>query len=141
MAGTSGTRDVAPLHPLHAMLLAFPLSLFVGALLSDLAYWSTYHIQWANFAAWLNAGGLLVGAFVLLWALVGLVRGRRRGRPLLYALLLLAMWVLGFLNALVHGRDAWAAMPAGLYLSAIVAFLAVAAAFIGYSGFRTGEVK
>jgi len=127
-------RVRAPLHPLHAMLLAFPLALFVGALLSDLAYWRTYHIQWANFAAWLNAGGLLVGAFAVLWALVGLLRTRRRGRTALYFILLLAMWVLGFVNALVHGRDAWAAMPAGLWLSAIVAMLAVAAAWIGYSG-------
>ena len=127
-------RVRAPPHPLHAMLLAFPLALFVGALLSDLAYWSTHHIQWANFAAWLNAGGLLVGAFAVLWALVGLLRTRRRGRAALYFVLLLAMWVLGFINALVHGRDAWAAMPAGLWLSAIVAILAVAAAWIGYSG-------
>lgn len=134
-------RDRVLLHPLHAILLAFPLALFTSALLADLAYWSTYHIQWANFSAWLNAGGLLVGAFALVWALVALIRGPRRGRPLLYALLLLGMWAIGFLNALVHGRDAWAAMPAGLYLSVIVALLAIAAAIVGYSGFRTGAAR
>ncbi len=47
------------LHPLHAALLAFPLPLFVGGLLSDLAYWSSFHVQWINFSSWLIAGGLL----------------------------------------------------------------------------------
>lgn len=125
------------LHPLHAMLLAFPLALFIGALLCDIAYWSSYQIQWANFAAWLNAGGLVFGTAVVVLATIGLARRSHRGKPLLYFLLLVTMWVLGFINALVHGRDAWASMPAGLYLSAVVAALASGAAFIGYSGFRS----
>ena len=35
----------------------------------------------------------------------------KQGRPLMYFLLLLATWVLGFLNALEHAKDAWASMP------------------------------
>ena len=140
MAVAGATPRIAALHPLHAMLLALPLALFSAALLADLAYASSYQIQWANFAAWLNAGGLLVGGLVLLWALVGLIRGRR-GRAGLYALLLLLMWALGLVNAFVHGRDAYGAMPAGLYLSAIVALLAMAAAFVGYSGARAGGIR
>jgi uncharacterized membrane protein len=50
------------------------------------------------------------------------------------------MWVLGFVNAFVHAKDAWATMPEGLYLSAVAALLALVAAWIGYSGFRTREV-
>lgn len=50
------------------------------------------------------------------------------------------MWVLGFINALVHAKDAWATMPEGLYLSAVTTLLALAAAWIGYSGFRSVEV-
>lgn len=131
-----------PLHPLHAILLAFPFPLFLGALLSDLAYRASFQVQWANFASWLIAGGLLVGAFALLWALVDLFRKghAHKGRPTLYFVLLLAMWVIGFVNALMHAKDAWATMPEGLYLSAVAALLALGAAWIGYSGFRTREV-
>ncbi len=134
---------VRPLHPLHAILLAFPLPLFIGALLSDVAYRSSFHIQWANFSSWLIAGGLLVGAFAVLWSLINLFRRRaaRKGRLVVYFVVLLAMWGLGFVNALVHAKDAWATMPEGLYLSAITAFLALVAAWIGYSGFHAGEVK
>ncbi|WP_235031318.1 DUF2231 domain-containing protein [Geminicoccus flavidas] len=132
-----------PIHPLHAILLAFPLPLFLGALVSDLAYRATFHVQWANFSSWLIAGGLLAGSFALLWALINLFRSHSgyRRRPVAYFIVLLAMWVLGFINALVHAKDAWATMPEGLYLSVITAILALVAAWIGYSGFRTGEVE
>src|SRR3546814_8053827 len=60
-----------------------------------------------------------------------LCRSDRRGeRPLVYFLLLLATWVLGFINALIHSKDAWASMPAGLILSVIVAALAILATCI-----------
>ena len=50
---------------------------------------------------------------------------------------LLIMWVAGFVNALVHAKDAWAIMPAAIYLSILTTLLALAAAWIGYSGLRT----
>ena len=130
-----------PLHPLHAILLAFPLALFVFGFLFDLAYFSTTHFQWVNFASWMNAGGLLMGAIVALWALVSVIRSRRRTQPAIYFALLIAMWLIGFLNALVHGRAAFGSMPLGLYLSAIVALLALAAAWIGYSGGHAGDAR
>jgi uncharacterized membrane protein len=137
------------LHPLHAILLSFPLPLFLGALLSDLAYSASFHVQWINFSSWLIAGGLLIGAFALIWALVEMVRGGtpRAARAVAYFVTLLVMWVLGFINALVHAKDAWATMPASLYLSIIVTLLALAAAWLGYSRsegmsyLRSGEVK
>ncbi len=143
MVVVSSPGALRPLHPLHAILLAFPLPLFLGALISDLAYRSSFHIQWANLSSWLIAGGLLVGGFALLWALINLFRRgpARKGRLVVYFVVLLAMWGLGFVNALVHAKDAWATMPEGLYLSAITTLLALVAAWIGYSGFRTGEVK
>ncbi len=71
-------------------------------------------MQWKNFASWLIVGGLVFGGFALLWALIELFRADQRGRrPTIYFLLLLATWVLGFINALVHAKDAWASMPDG----------------------------
>ena len=54
-------------------------------------------------------------------------------------LLLLATWVLGFINSLIHARDAWAMMPTGLVLSVIGAVLAGVATYIGFSVIRTGD--
>ncbi|MCB4822673.1 DUF2231 domain-containing protein [Roseicella aerolata] len=99
-------------------------------------------MQWANFSSWLIAGGLLVGGLVVLWALIDLLRSGavRRRHAAAYFVVLLAMWVLGFVNGLVHAKDAFATMPEGLYLSAIVALLALVAAWIGYSGLQSREV-
>ncbi|MBT1260168.1 hypothetical protein KHP07_07340 [Pseudomonas sp. VS40] len=128
--------------PLHALLLAGSVPLFLGALLSDVAYGQTYQIQWANFASWLIAGALVFSGFALLFALVNLLRARRKsGRPAAYFLLLLAAWVLGLINAFQHAKDAYAMMPAGLVLSVIVTLLALVAAWIGLSDLRSGDAK
>ncbi len=126
-------------NPLHATLLAGTVPLFLGAMLSDIAYFKTYEIQWSNFAAWLIAGGLVFCGLALLFAVVNLLRAHhKKGRPLMYFLLLLATWVLGFINALEHAKDAWATMPLGLVLSVIVTLLACAATWIGLSNLREG---
>ncbi len=140
MVAISASVRLKPIHPLHAVLLAFPFPLFLGALLSDLAYWSSFQVQWANFSSWLIAGGLFVGAFALLWALINLLSSRSRP-TLYYFVVLLATWIIGFINALVHAKDAWAIMPESLFLSAVAAILAFVAAWIGYSGFRPGEMR
>jgi len=76
-----------------------------------------------------------------LFALVGLRHADRRGgRYLLYGLVLLATWALGFINSLIHAKDAWAVMPEGLILSAIVLLLACVAAWMGLSTLRMGEL-
>lgn len=140
MAAAVDRRDGVILSPLHAVLLAGIVPLFLGVLLCDWAYGSTYEIQWKNFASWLLVGALVYGGVALLWSLIDLVRADRRGgRPLLYFLLLLAAWVLGFINALVHAKDAWASMPAALILSVIVALLAVAATVLGFTANRAGK--
>jgi len=124
-----------PLHPLHAILLAATIPLFLGALLSDIAYARTYEVQWTDFASWLIAGGLVIAAIALVFALVELFRASHRSARLIVYIVLLALaWVLGFIDALVHGKDAWAAMPAGLVLSLIVTVLACTAKWIVLAG-------
>nr|WP_272889706.1 DUF2231 domain-containing protein [Stutzerimonas stutzeri] len=123
-------------------MLAGTVPLFLGALLSDIAYFRSYQIQWSNFASWLIAGGLVFCGLALLFALVNLIRAHhKKGRPLVYFLLLLVTWVLGFINALEHAKDAWAAMPIGLVLSVIVTVLACIATGIGLTNLRAGGAR
>lgn len=126
-------------NPLHGMLLAGAFPLFLGAALSDYAYASTYHIQWSHFASWLIAGGLVFCGLALICALIGIFRpASSRGLSLVYFLLLLVTWVLGFINALVHARDAWAMMPTGLTLSIVIAVLSFVATWIGFISRKSG---
>ena len=56
-------------------------------------------------------------------------------------MLWLATWIVGFFNALMHARDAWASMPGGLVLSVITFVLACVATFFACCPARTGGVK
>lgn len=138
---TTPHRYSTAVHPFHAVLLAGTVPWFLGAALSDLAYARTYEIQWTNFASWLIVGGLVFAGVALLLAVIDLFRaGRRAGGAVPYAVVLLALWALGFFNALMHARDAWAGMPAGLVLSVIVLVLACAATWLGFRAPRVGDV-
>jgi uncharacterized membrane protein len=127
-----------PLHPLNAILLSFPVALFTAAIATDVTFLKTSEIQWSNFSAWLNAGGLAFGGLALLWALVVAVRWRNFAgkRPLAHLVLLAAMWIVGFFNALLHSRDAWYSVTTGgALLSVLTSLLALASAWLAFSGF------
>ena len=136
-------RYSQPIHPVHAVLASSALPLFLGALLSDWAYSSSYEIQWTNFASWLIAGALVFVGLALLWAVVDGLRADtdRHLSRWIHIGLLGDTFGVGFINALVHARDAWAAMPAGLILSILCFLLALAAVWTGFSSHRQGDPR
>ena len=138
MATTTTDRPANTLHPVHIILLVSALPLFLGSLLSDLAYGASYQVQWKNFASWLIVGGLVFAGLALLWAVVDALRAdlRSNARRWLYPLLLLATFAAGFVNALVHAKDAWSSMPAATILSVVTLVLAIAAIWSGLSARR-----
>jgi uncharacterized membrane protein len=141
MVSTVERRYAPAFHPIHALLLGGTLALFLGALLSDIAYARTFEIQWNNFASWTIASGLVLGGAALVCALIGLMPARRTRNSALHFILLLATWIVGFFNALMHARDAWASMPGGLVLSVITFALACVATFFAFWAPRNGGVK
>lgn len=121
---------------MHAVIAFSSVPLFLGALLSDWAYARSEQVQWTNFASWLIAGGLVVAGIALVWAAADVLSAAaRRGRlGLAYLGLLFAGVLLGVVNALVHARDGWAAMPGGLVLSVVVLVAVVSAGVMGLAG-------
>jgi len=53
-------------HPLHPMLVAFPIAFFVGTFVSDLVYLVRGDVFWARVSFWLLAAGLAMGALAAL---------------------------------------------------------------------------
>ena len=142
MAATIAPARPAVLQPLQAFLIASTVPLFLGALLTDWAYAMSHQIQWSNFASWLIVGGMVFCGAALVFALIGLFHRHYRGRQaLVYFLVVLATFVLGFINALVHGQDAWAIMPEAPILSLIVFLLAALAAWLAFAGRSMGGVR
>ncbi len=122
-------------HPLHAMLVPIPITCFVGTLITDLVYWKTATIMWANISAWLLVVGLVVAAFAALAGVIDFF-GDRRIRELK------AAWIhglgnglaviLSIFNAFVHSRDAYTSVvPTGLILSVLVVLILLVTAWTG----------
>ena len=116
---------------LYPLLLAFAVACFVGTLATDLAYWRTANIAWANFSDWLVTIGVAAGYATLVVAQVEvlLLRRGRLYRPTpLFAIGMIVALIVATFNAFVHTRDAWTSVvPWGLALSAIVVVVALAA--------------
>jgi len=58
------------------MLVPFPIACFVGTLMTDLAYWKTAEMMWADFSAWLLLAGLVVGVLAAIAGLIDFLSNR-----------------------------------------------------------------
>lgn len=131
----AATVFVAP--PIHPMLACIPATCFVGTLLTDIAYWRTAEMMWADFSAWLVSAGVIL-AYV--FTIVGLIEvlvsrhARLHVRAWPYALGNLVTLILATFNMLIHTRDAWTSVvPWGLVLSAATVVSVLCTAWIGWS--------
>lgn len=117
-------------QPFHSMLVDFAVCCFVGTLLTDLAYWQTAHIMWADFSDWLVTAGVVVGYVAVVVTLIEILarRWRQRRRPTWpYAIGNVVALIVATLNMLVHTRDAWTSVaPWGGVLSAVVVLVLLA---------------
>jgi uncharacterized membrane protein len=57
-------------HPLHPMLIPFPIAFFVFGFLCDLAFWRTGNAFWATAALWLLGTGLVMAALAAVFGLI-----------------------------------------------------------------------
>jgi uncharacterized membrane protein len=67
MASPVSTTKISG-HPLHPMLIPFPVAFLVGALASDLAFWGTGDGFWARASVWLIGAAIVMA---LLAAIAG----------------------------------------------------------------------
>ena len=121
-------RQVVAGNLMSTVASALPTFAFIGALATDVTYWQTSDIQWANFSAWLLAIGMVLGGLCLAVELVDLFRTsrwRRSSEWAGFALTVMALAV-GLANNFIHARDGWTSVvPSGLVLSAITTALMV----------------
>jgi uncharacterized membrane protein len=67
--GVESTAQIAG-HPLHHMLVAFPIAFLIGAFATDIAFWSTRNVFWAQASYWLLIAGIVTA---LIAAIPGLI--------------------------------------------------------------------
>jgi uncharacterized membrane protein len=129
---TYGARyETAPLARSRlGFLFGLPFTCFCGALVTDALYLKTYEMMWADFSAWLLAGGCILASLAVLVACASLIASRalrQDGWAGFHLLGLFIALLLAVLNSLVHSRDAYTSVyPLGILLSVLTVLVLVA---------------
>jgi uncharacterized membrane protein len=119
---------------LHPPFVSVGGSLLIAAFASDLMYYQTSLMAWANSSAWLITAGLVLALLAAVALVTDIATGRGRPISWLDFVLLTAASLLSLVNVFVHSRDAWTSVvPEGIWLSAVVAILLAIAAFRGWT--------
>jgi uncharacterized membrane protein len=125
-------------HPIHPMLVPFPIAFFVAAFICDLVVWRTGDPGWSTTAHWLIGAGLVTAALAALAGLTDFL-GERRIRALNDA------WLHAGGNVIVVLLEAWnwyaryrggpaVVVPTGLLLSL------AAVGLLLFTGWKGGEL-
>jgi len=122
-------------HPIHAILIPFPIACFTLTLLTDIAYWQTSNLMWLHFSEWLLFAGMVFGALAAVAGAVDLLvrRDVRSQRPAWrHAIGGVIVLCLAFVNNFVHAGDGWTAVvPYGLALSAVTVLVMIITNWFG----------
>lgn len=124
-------------HPIHPMLIPFPIAFFVATFACDLAFWVTGASGWYDASLWLLGAGLIMAALAAAAGLTDFL-----GDPQIRALTT-AWWhaggnVLAVVIEIVnffwrYSAGATAVLPTGLILSAVVVGIVL---FTGWKGWE-----
>nr|WP_238995961.1 DUF2231 domain-containing protein [Azotobacter chroococcum] len=121
-------------HPLHPMMIHFPVAALFGLVASDLGYLLSGDPFWARASLWLAGVGTFGGWLASIAGLVDLFSVRRIRRLVTgwcHAILAVMMLSLASLNWLQRYLAAEQILPWGLYLSLLTALLIGLAAWLG----------
>jgi uncharacterized membrane protein len=143
MSNPRSTASIAG-HPIHPMLIPFPVAFFAATLVCDLAFWRTGNADWATASLWLLGAGLVMGALAAIAGLIDVlgeprIRALREvwwhaGGNVLLVLIQAASWYMRY-------RDGTAAvLPTGLILSAVAVGLMLFTGWMGWQMVYRGHV-
>lgn len=124
-------------HPIHPMLVPFPIAFFVAALLTDIAFAVDGSPTWAVASLWLLGAGLVGAALAALAGFTdffGNSRVRQFRAGWLHMFANLTVVVIELVNFLMRLSDIGVASSTGLMLSA------AAVVILLFSGWQGGEL-
>jgi uncharacterized membrane protein len=138
-AATPNPKSTASIagHPLHPMLIPFPIAFFVFAFIGDLAFWRTGNAFWAMASLWLLGVGLIMAALAAVFGLIDFLGEPRiralndawwhAGGNVLAVLISLYNWYMRYTTGEA------AILPTGLVLSLIVVCILFFTGWMGWN--------
>jgi uncharacterized membrane protein len=136
MTNPRSTASIAG-HPIHPMLIPFPIAFFVGTFICDVVFWRTGDGYWATTSMWLLGAGLVMAALAAVAGLID-VLGEPRIRELRDVwwhaggnVLMVLIQIYNWYSRYTEG--AAAVVPLGLILSLVVVGILL---FTGWKGWQ-----
>jgi uncharacterized membrane protein len=124
-------------HPIHPMLIPFPIVCFIGALVTDIVFLNNHLHGWATASRYLLAVGLVMAALAAVAGLtdfMGDERVRHSSDALKHMLANVTAVILEIINLFLRLNNDAAIAKIGVYLSVLVVLILV------YSGWKGGEL-
>jgi uncharacterized membrane protein len=126
-------------HPIHPMLVPFPIAFLAAALVTDVVFWSTGTPIWATASMWLLGAGIvmaLVAALAGFTDFVGDQRIRNLNDAWVHMIGNLVAVVLAAINWYMRYKSGAAAgvLPWGIWISLVTVLLLV------FNGWKGGEM-
>jgi uncharacterized membrane protein len=124
-------------HPIHPMLVSFPIVLFIGTLVADIVFVSTSNSMWAIGSRYLLGVGIIMAALAAIAGLTDFMgddRIRRSSDALKHMLANVTAVVLEIVNFFIRLNSDSAIRGTGIILSAIVVLILI------YSGWKGGDL-
>lgn len=125
-------------HPLHPIMITFPIAFLTGALVTDVVYAIRKGIFWARMSFWLITGGLVTGVAAAALGLLDFVtirRARTHTGGWVHALGNAAVLMLSASNLVGRIPDPReTVIPGGVILSAVSSLI------LGVTGWFGGEM-
>jgi uncharacterized membrane protein len=143
MANPHSTARIAG-HPIHPMLIPFPVAFFVAVFACDLAFWQTANVFWASVAMLLLSAGITMAALAAIAGLTDVI-GEPRARALS------AVWWHAGGNVLIVLIELWnwflrysqgpgGVVPYGLILSLVAVGMLIVTGWEGWEMVYRGRV-
>ena len=133
-AATRSTAAIAG-HPIHPLLVPFPIAFLVGALLCDLAFWRTADLFWVRGSKYLLAAGIVMAAVAAIAGLIDFVtisRVRSLAAAWVHAIGNATAVVIAIWNLVIRwGDPGTVILPMGIVLSAVVVVIFVVTGWLG----------
>jgi uncharacterized membrane protein len=124
-------------HPIHPMLIPFPIVCFIGTFVTDIVYTRNHDPGWATASHWLLIVGLVMAALAAVAGLTDFLgddRIRRLGDAVKHMLANVTAVVLELVNLVLRLRDPAFIDSTGVYISGIVVLILL------YSGWKGGDL-
>lgn len=124
-------------HPIHPMLVPFPIVCFVGTFVADLIFLNTGDAGWAEASRWLLGFGLATAALAATAGLIDYMgddRIRRLGHALQHMLANVAAVVVELVNFITRLGNDEGIGSLGVYLSGAAVLILL------FSGWRGGDL-